>query len=138
MSGGFAVVQWVAGLGLVVVPAAVAVLSLAPWYERAGMASLAAQEAARAAVLADDWEAAVDASTRAVAAIEARSCIEDPGCLRVELASSSPGRLDRGGSVSATVTVRMPMAVVPFVGTVADFEHRVTHRETIDRYRSFP
>ncbi len=138
MSGGFAVVQWVAGLGLVVVPAAVAVLSLAPWYERAGMASLAAQEAARAAVLADDWAGAVDAADRVVASIAARGCVGDPGCIRVELASTSPGRLDRGGSVSATVTVRIPVAVVPFAGTIGGFEHRVTHRETVDRYRSFP
>lgn len=138
MTAGFAVVQWVLGLAFIVLPAAVAVLSLGPWYERAGTASLAAQEAARAAVLADDWADAVASASGVVEAVEGRSCGDGEGCLRVELTSTTPGRLERGGRVSATVTVRMPLIVVPFGGTVGAFDYSVTHDEVVDRYRSFP
>ena len=120
------------------VPVAVIVLSLAPWYERAGVASLAAQEAARAAVLADDWESALERAFAVVDAMERARCIDAERCLEVDISSTTPRALDRGSVVTVEVTVRLPMAVIPFVGEVGAFEFASTHAEIVDPYRSLP
>ncbi|MFQ5554139.1 MAG: hypothetical protein ACE5GC_02055 [Acidimicrobiia bacterium] len=136
MTDGFASVQWMMGLGLIVVPAAVIVLTLAPWYERAGLGALAAQEAARTVAVAPTWDEGVVAAEALIARIAAARCPEEPQCLSVAVRSSVPGRLERGGTVTAEVGVTLPRVVIPFVGSFGAVEHRVTSVEAVDRYRS--
>ena len=54
---GFVIPEWLVGITLILMPMIVLVASVAPWYQRANMATLIAQEAARTMVLAEDWEA---------------------------------------------------------------------------------
>ena len=128
--------QWIVGLGLVVVPAAVMVLSLAPWYERAGVGALAAQEAARTAAMAGSWAEGVRAARALVSDIGSDRCAEGPSCLDLTLSSSLPGVLDRGGTVTARVGVTLPGVVIPFLGSFGSFVHWVIVVESVDPYRS--
>ena len=48
---GFVIPEWLVGITLILMPMIVLVASIAPWYQRANMATLMAQEAARAMVL---------------------------------------------------------------------------------------
>ncbi len=120
------------------IPVAVIVLSLAPWYERAGIASLAAQEAARAAVLADDWDGALERALEVVDAVERARCGDVERCLELDITSTTPRSLRRGSVVTVEVTVMLPVAVIPFLGSVGGFEFSTTHTETVDPYRSLP
>lgn len=52
--------------------------------------------------------------------------------IRVEVTSD----MRRGGSVSATVTVRMPAISVPGAGDVGAWTWSTTHTRRIDDYRS--
>ncbi|NND01220.1 MAG: hypothetical protein HKN91_00395, partial [Acidimicrobiia bacterium] len=63
---GFIVPEWLVGITLILMPMIVLVASIAPWYQRANMATLMAQEAARTMVLADNWEAG-EADARQIA-----------------------------------------------------------------------
>lgn len=132
---GFVTVQWTLGLALVVLPAAAIVLSIAPWYQRAAVASLAAQEGARAAVLADDWTTALGSVEMIEERFGTKACGD--GCLRLTLSSAS-GSLTRDAIVAVDAAIRMPAVVIPFAGEVGSFTYSVTHRERVDPYRGFP
>ncbi len=133
---GFGSLEWLIGVTVVVIPAAVAVLSLAPLVERATAATAAAQRAARAVALAPDDGAAHDAVVAVVADLEGRYCEES--CATVVVLPSSASGLERGGWVEATVSLRMPAVSIPFLGSVASFTHTVVHREAVAPYRSLP
>jgi hypothetical protein len=63
---GFATPEWLLGIGLIIMPVIVIVASIAPWYQRANMATLIAQETARIMVLTDDWDSG-EAAARTLA-----------------------------------------------------------------------
>lgn len=119
------------GAAVLLLPAAVLVLSLPTWVERQSAARVAAREAARTAVLAETSVAAFSAGERAAAEVAANHGLE-PDDLDVTVT----GTLERHGSVAATVTARFPaMAFFGFTD-VAAFTWSVTHTEQVDRYRS--
>ena len=123
-------------LGFVVAPLAIAVLSIGPWFERAGVASLAAQEGARAAVLADTWPAAVVAARDTAMTIGDARC--GLGCLHVEVASTTPGSLTRASKITVTAETTMPGVSIPMLGSVGSFDYAVGHTEAVETYRSLP
>jgi hypothetical protein len=127
--------QWIVGIALVLVPVAVAVLSLAPWYRRATAATLAAQEAARVGALAPAWDDAVRDATQISARITTAACGAPCGSLTL---ATGPEGFVRGGTVRAAVVIEMPAVVVPGFGSVGAFPYRVDHVEAIDLHRSFP
>ncbi len=64
--------------------------------------------------------------------------VERVGALEVDgvlapTPSSSPQEL-----VTVTVTVRMPALALPLIGEWGAFDHRVSHTQPVDRYRSHP
>lgn len=141
---GFVIPEWLLGIALIIMPVIVIVASIAPWYQRANMATLIAQEAARTMVLADDWESG-EAAARAVAfEIASNHGFADapwcnspaPGCLSIGFGGTTPGVLQRGTEILVVVEVPIPGVVVPAVGDVAEFQWTQTHTERVDDYRS--
>lgn len=130
--GSVAVVELPLGM-LLLVPATLVALTAASWHERATAARAAADEAARAVVLADTWDQGVTDAQALVDEVAANHDL-NPGDLTLQL----DGDLTRGGSVTAHVTVTMPAASIPLVGDVGSFARTVDHTENVDRYRSFP
>lgn len=130
---GSVAIELALGVGLLLLPVALLVLLLPTWLERQSMARVAAQEAARTAVVvADDSTAAVAA--RAVVADVARNHGVDPGDVSVRFS----GGLQRGQTLTAEVSVRIPATVFPGLTEVAAFTWRTSHSEHVDRYRSVP
>lgn len=118
---------------LFLIAAVLLVLTTATWFERKAAASTAADEAARTLVLADSWEQGA-ADAQAVVDEIAANYDLDPADLTLEL----EGDLTRGGTVTAHVTVRVPVAAIPLLGGVGGFDRTASHTEQVDAYRSFP
>jgi len=137
---GFAVVEWTIGIGLIVLPVAVLVASLAPWFHQASMARTMAQEAARVLVLSDDWEAGTEEAATLARQIarnhgvaDAGWCEGGSGCVSVTF----DGDLVRSGEVRVIVSVPMQGITVPFIGSALGFQWSTDHSERVDDYRSF-
>jgi Flp pilus assembly protein TadG len=129
---GVAVIEFPFGV-LLVFAAALMVLTVPTWLERHAAARAAADEAARAVVLADNWD---EGAAQAQAIVDQVATNYDlaPGDLTLELS----GSFDRGSSVTATVTVTMPVSNVPLVGSVGGFSRSLSHTEVVDPFRSLP
>lgn len=141
---GFVIPEWLLGIAVIIMPVIVIVSSIAPWYQRANLATLIAQEAARTMVLADDWDTG-EADARNVAReIAANHGLgagawcggPGPGCLSIVFDGTTPGVLQRGTEISISVEVPIPGVVVPGIGEVAEFQWTQTHSERVDDYRS--
>jgi hypothetical protein len=141
---GFTTPEWLLGIGLIIMPVIVIVASIAPWYQRANMATLIAQETARVMVLADDWDSG-EAAARMLAFEIANNhgftagdwCASPaPGCLWIGIGGTAPGVIRRGSEVAVQVEVPIPGVVVPGVGEVAQFQWSQSHTERVDDYRS--
>lgn len=128
---GAAAIEFPAAVGLLLLPVAVFVLTIAPVSERRTVASIAAAEAARAYVTASSAEEAVMAAERVVAAIDGNHDFD------VAL-TALEGSLARGSTVSATVEVVLPVVTFPGIGQLGGMRHTAVHREPIDLYRSIP
>ena len=141
---GSAPVELVAGIALLLLPAALVALSLAPTLERATLTRLAAAEAARAVALADGDPAA---GLEILVGLLARNGVPS-GDASVAFCGAAPAPvsaggagdcrpLQRGGWVEATVRMRVPGVETPWwvlpAATVS-----ATHREPVDFYRSLP
>lgn len=121
--------EFAAAVGLLLIPAVILVLSFAPWIERQMMAREIARDAARAVAIAAtmvDVSAGVDQT--------ARNYGVDPSDLRIVI----DGDTGRGGLVTASVTVHMPVIDVPGIGDLGSVTWSVHHTEQIDLYRSLP
>lgn len=97
------------------------------------MARLAAQEAARSVVLADDFGEGSAAGAALAAEIAANHDLAGA----IEAVEFS-GSLERGATVEATVIVTVPVPAVPFFGSGGAISWSVRHAEQVDAYRSFP
>ena len=131
--GGLAAAELVVFTGLILLPVLILVASLPLWWERQSLGRLAAQEAARAVVLADTFDHGVALGQATVAQLAANHGV-DPADVSVSFA----GALERGGTVTATATVAVPALVVPYITAVPSFQLSFAHTEYVDLYRSFP
>lgn len=144
---GVAPVELALAVGMLLIPMAILVLSIAPWIERQSMARVAAGEAARVLVLSSgsepDHERAVDVAVRVAANhgvsagdIRVVFCAPDGASHEVGAASRC-GPLARGSLVAVEVQVVVPAATVPGIGSFgeATVSSRVT--EQVDLFRSF-
>lgn len=133
---GFAAVELVAGVALLVLPVALLVLSVPVWAETQTSARTIAREAARVLALADD-----DATGRAAALAMAARIADNLG---VELVAppTLEGTVDappgRAGTVTARVTVRLPLLGLPLLADLTEVDWTVAHDEPVDAYRSRP
>lgn len=133
--GGFASVEWILGVGVLVIPLAALVVGLPPMLQQKSMAESIAQEAARAIVMAPTWEGGVEDAEELVAAIAVGHGTS--GDVSVDFTSDSGG-LSRGGTVTVTVTVELPAVPVPVLGSLGTISYQAVHTERVDDYRSFP
>lgn len=133
---GFAAVEFVAGVGLLVLPIAILVLSLPVWAETQTAARVVVREAARVLAVADD-----DHAGRVEASAMARRVA---GNLGIDLtgpptfAGSVEGPPGRAAEVSAIVTVRLPLLGLPLLADLTAVDWTVEHTEPVDVYRSRP
>lgn len=145
MSGqrGSAPLELALGAGVLLIPAALLVLSFGPWLETRAFTRLAAGEAARAVVLGNGdgsaaalvWRmadgAGIDASR-----VRLGFCGGAPvSVTRVPVGGCAP--LRRGGLVRVVVQVEVPLIRTPF-GAVGGLRVQSAHAEPVDLYRSLP
>ena len=136
---GHAAVEFALAVGVLLLPAALFVVSLGPWLEQRVAAGAVAAEAARAAAIDLD----LDVGTRV-----ARSVIDSHGLpmdqARLGWCGATPSQVDsptgscqltRGSVVTAEIELWVPLVVTPW-GPVGGFWTAATHAEPIDLYRS--
>lgn len=134
---GYAPVEVALGIGLLLLPVAVVVMSFGPWLESRVVAEAMAAEASRAAVLALD----VDQGSSVAAEIAANHGIDpedfDVGwCGAVpDVGASGSCTFERGSSVTVDVRVWTPAITTPW-GEVGGVWVSMAHSEPVDLYRS--
>lgn len=140
--GGAAPIELVAGLGLLVLPVVILVVSLPVWAEVRSMGTVAAQQAARTIVTAPEPTAAYPAAAAVAEAVAANFGRELVGAPRVAWfhRADAAGTAGSGAQevVTVTVTVRLPAITVPLIGSWGAVDWDVRHAEAVDRYRSRP
>jgi len=128
---GFVATELVLGIGLLVVPVALVVLTLPGWSERQVTARAISRDVARR--IARDGECDV-AGSRTVGATMARNLGVPAEQVTVELSCVDGAVLAPGSDVEARVTVVMPAVDLPGVGAVGAWSWTARHREPVDRY----
>ena len=133
---GFIAVEYAAAIGLLLIPVTLLAVTLPKWPERQTIARVAAEEAVRAAVLADDWETGT-AAGQLVAEQVVSNWGLDAAEIDVTWPNQGSGPLAREASITVDVEVTMPALSIPGIGV---FEWgpgwHVQHTEAVDRYRS--
>ena len=129
--GGFAAIELVAGVALLLLPVASVVFTVPTWSERQSAARAIVREIARGAVvtgLCDETSASILARAMAVN-------LGVPGrAVTIELVCPNGAVLVPGGQVEAAVTVRMPALHLPGLGDVGAWTWTARHRQPVDRY----
>lgn len=130
----YAAVELVLVLGIILLPMLAGIAQLPRWVDAKSTADLAAQEAARLVVLADTWEEGVAAGDAMIATVASNRGL-DVGLIE---AVGYEGALVRGGTVTVTVTLRVPPVILPGVGEVGGtISLSRTATERVDDYRQF-
>ena len=134
---GHAAVELALAIGVLLLPAALAVLAFGPWAERRVAAEAIAAEAARAAVLELDTGAG-----QVAAQDQASSLGVELDHLRVGWCGATPTNgsagtcaFTRGSAVVVAVDVWTPLVSTPW-GEVGGLWVAADHTEPIDLYRS--
>lgn len=128
--GGFVAIEWVAAVGLLLLPVVVLVASMPNWAERRHTATVAAREAAR--VLVDAWPNG-DATAAALVATEVAA---DHGVAGsdIDVRVLSVGEA-RGAEVVVEVEVTMPAIGVDGM-SVGSWHYTARATRRVDDYRS--
>ncbi|HVA44476.1 MAG TPA: hypothetical protein VNF50_13420 [Acidimicrobiales bacterium] len=119
------------GLGLMVIPVLLLVLTLPTWEARTVDARDAASAAARTLVTSDSWSDGVVSADQLVQEIGATDGVGGD-----QISVSLEGSLSRGAEVSAKVTVLIPAAQIPLIGAVGSLHYSATSTQLVDEYRS--
>lgn len=129
--GASGTIELLIGVGLMLFPLVMLVAAIPTWIEAKSMGELAAQEAARAMVLAD-----TEAEGRLAGIEVAQQVAQNHGYSGVTV--TFDGVLDWGETITASVTVPVPVLAIPGIGTFAGSNVTLSHTERVDDYRSFP
>lgn len=134
---GHAAVELALAVGLLLLPAAIAVLSFGPWSERRVEAEAMAAEGSRAAVVELSHAAGESVVYELAGALGL-----DQSHLRLGWCGATPGfdgagtcTMTRGSAVSLTVEVWVPLVQTPW-GGVGGIWVSGSHSEPVDLYRS--
>ena len=119
------------GVGLVVLPVMMVVLSLPAWEQRAVDAQDAARDAARALATAGDWGSGV-----ASAELTVSEMLQGDGLSPADLSLRCSGSLVADGRVTASVTVAVRVGVLPGLGAVGTLHYTASSTQHVDSYRS--
>lgn len=131
---GYVAAELALGVGLLVFPVALLVLTLPTWSERQSAGRAIAREAARSLAVSGrcDPRTARDVGETMAANLGLRD-----GAVAVRVDCAAGSRLPRGGTVTVDVEVTMPAVRIPGVTSVGEWTWTATHSEPVDRYRSF-
>ena len=129
---GFAALELAVGLVVLVLVAMVTV-TLATWPERATTGRRVARVAAQAAAQQTSWDDAEAAGTSAADEAAANYGLE-AGDFTVAFA----GSIEREGSVTATVAIRMPAIAVPGIANAGEWTWTTSSTQAAGAYRSLP
>jgi hypothetical protein len=132
---GFVVVEFAAGIALLVLPVALLVLALPSWAERQSVARVIAREVGR--TVARDGRCSTAPARRLAAVVAANHGLAARD-VSVVLGCASGVALPAGGVVSVAVTVREPGLRVPGIGRIGAWSFTARHREPVDRYAGVP
>lgn len=132
---GFIAAELAMGIGLLVFPVALLVLTLPGWSERQATARVITREVARR--IAREGVCDVGAA-RALGATMARNLGVPSDGFTVDVICPGGAVLTPGADVEARVTVRMPAVEIPGIGAVGEWSWTARHREPVDRYGSSP
>lgn len=133
---GLVAAEYAAGIGFLLLPVTVLVLSLPGWVAAVEAGRVAAQQAARAVVTAPDHTSGTAAAQLLAAETLANRGVVQVGEVALDGALRPVAGDDHQELVTATVTVRMPLLQLPLIGTWLAFDHAVAHTQPVDRYRS--
>ncbi|HEU5111748.1 MAG TPA: hypothetical protein VFU96_00435 [Acidimicrobiia bacterium] len=136
---GHAAVELGLAVGILLLPAALAVLAFGPWSERRVFAEAAAAEAARVAVIELDSSAGTQVVMEMTANQGLSNDLVRLGWCGATGSDSSPQpddcTFDRGSVVTAEVQVWVPLIATPW-GEVGGLWVGASHSEPVDLYRS--
>lgn len=133
---GLVAAEYAAGVGFLLLPVSILVLSLPGWIGAVEAGRVAAQQAARAVVTAPDHAAGVAEARLLVAETLANRGVGQVGEVAFAGSLRHPGGDGPQELVTATVTVRVPAVHLPLLGSWAAFDRAVAHTQPVDRYRS--
>jgi len=119
------------GLGLVVIPVLLLVLTLPTWEERTVDARDAAANAARVLAAAASWPAGMSAADQTVAEMTAND-----GVPPSEVNVAYTGGVAPGATVTAVVTVTIPAGLIPGIGSFGAFHYSAQSTQHVDTFRS--
>lgn len=134
-----AVLEMMLVVGLLILPMLGGLAQVPRWIDAVSTADLAAQEAARQMVLADDYTTGEDAAVVMARQVVANHGFDDGALVGVSFAlepAVPSATLTRGRTVTATVTLRIDPIFVPGVGPVGSpvsFSRSASER--VDDYR---
>lgn len=129
---GNATLELVLSVAVLLTPMVMLVAALPVWLEARSVAALAAREAARAFVLADD----TGQGRRAAQAVAERIA-EDHGVAGRDFSVRVSGHLARGVSATAHVVLRVSAIRLPVLADMGRLTITAEHREIVDPYRSW-
>jgi hypothetical protein len=132
--GGYVAAELALGIGLLVFPVALLILTLPMWSERQTTARSIAREVSRVVAVAGVCDRGRAAETGGDMARNLGLASSD---IDVQLDCMPGARLPRGGSVRASVTVAVPAVTLPGIGSVGAWSWTAHHSEPVDQYRSF-
>ncbi len=130
-SDGFAATELVLGIGLLLVPVALVVLTLPTWSERQTTARAVAREVAR--MVASSGVCDVGRAQRLGAVMSENLGLHNRD-VGVAIACDPGASLEPGSEVEARVTVRMPAVHLFGVGDVGEWSWTAHHRQPVDLY----
>jgi hypothetical protein len=125
----------VLGVGVLLLPVALVVLTIPTWSERQTTARVIAREVARAVVALGVCDTA---HARELGASIAVNLALPPADAQIALDCSAGEYLDPGGDVEATVTVRMPAVHLATIGDIGGWSWTAHHRQPVDEYIGAP
>ncbi|HUB69280.1 MAG TPA: hypothetical protein VL984_02560 [Acidimicrobiales bacterium] len=121
------------GTALIVLPVMVLVLTLPTWEQRAVDAQDAARGAALALVTAASWATGVAAAEQVVAQV-----VQEDGLPAGDVSDQFSGSLEPGGTVTASVTVAMPVGQLPGLALTGPLHYTASSTQHVDSYRGSP
>jgi hypothetical protein len=132
---GVAAIELVLGVGVLLIPVALVVLTIPTWSERQTTARAIAREVARdlAGLGVCDADRASALGRTMAANLGLRA-----GDAQVRVDCIGGGALPPGGDLLAEVTVRMPAVHLLGIGDVGEWRWTARHRQPVDTYVGAP
>jgi hypothetical protein len=132
---GFVATEFALGVGVLLLPVVVVVLTIPTWSERQTTARAIAREVARTVAREGFCDHAVAAG---LAGIMATNLALPRSDLDVGLDCAPGAPLTPGEEVQVSVTVQMPAVRLPAIGSVGAWSWTARHRQPVDQYGSLP